>query len=278
LLERVEVAAVVVPDARPGVGVKAAFLPSDLPFDSVPLPVLYFNQHHYHRGERDLGWIGLILRLAYRLRRHLLSGWSLARWGGVLFVFVGIAALFYWWSSPWPVVVVGGALLAYVLVLGWATQKGFLHFRPLAEEEARIRALPPSQPLRPEELVPVRASGHFVVEDLAQYLIDLEADFETVGTREHIVLARKYATRFLWLARWPGYEVGWWYLFFQPHMIREMAVGHLYVGYRPELALRVVYAPEEETEQVVYLAFADAPSLRRVWDDLLLDAGSIAGN
>lgn len=225
-----------------------------------------------------MGWIGLILRLAYRLRRHLLFGWSLARWGGVLLVFVGIAALFYWWSSPWPVVSVGVVLLAYVLVLAWATRKGFLHFRPLAEEEARIRGLPPSRPLRPEELVPIRASGHFVVEDLAQYFIDLEADFETVETREHIVLARKYATRLLWLARWPGYEVGWWYIFFQPYMIREMAVGHLYVGYHPELALRVVCAPDEETEQVVYLAFADAPALRRVWDDLSLDAGSAAAN
>jgi hypothetical protein len=234
--------------------------------------VLYSKQCHHHRGERDLGWIGLILRLAYRLRRHLLFGWSMARWGVVLLLFVGIVTLFYWWSSPWPAVAVGGALLAYVLVLAWATRKGFLHFRPLPDEEVRIRALPPQRSLLPEELVPARASGHFVVEDLAQYLIDLGADFETVETREHVVLARKHATRFLWLARWPGYEVGWWYTFFQPDMIREMAVGNLYVGYHPKLALRVVYAPDEETEQVVYLAFADGRSLRRVWDDLLLDA------
>jgi hypothetical protein len=219
-----------------------------------------------------LGLIGLVLRLAYRLRRYLLLGWSVARWGGVLLFLAGVWALFYWWPSPWPAMAVGGSLLAYLFVLAWATRKGFLHFQPLPEQQARIRALPAPHALRLEELVPARVSGHFVVESLAQYLIDLEANFETVETREHIVLARKGLTRFLWLARWPGYEVGWWYIFFQPYMIREMAVGHLYVGRRPSLALRVAYAPDEETQQVVYLAFVDGPALRRVWDDLLLDA------
>jgi hypothetical protein len=245
---------------------------ADAPFDTAPLPVLYSSQDHYHKGEYDLGWIGLILCLAYRLRRHLLLGWSVARWVGFLMILVGIWALFYWWPSPWPAVAVAALLLAYLLVLAWATRSGFLRFRPLPEEETRIRALPAPPVLRPEEMVPARASGHFVVEGLAQYLIGLEADFETVETREHIVLARKQATRFLWLARWPGYEVGWWYIFFQPHMIREMAVGHLYVGRHPDLALRVVYALQEEAEHVVYLAFDNGPALRRVWDDLLLDA------
>lgn len=219
-----------------------------------------------------MGLIGLILRLAYRLRRHLLLGWSVARWGGVLLLLIGVWAFFYWWPSPWPAMAAGGSLLAYLIVLAWATRKGFLHFQPLPEREARIRALPAPRALRIEELVPARASGHFLVESLAQYLIDLEADFETVETREHIVLARKHPTRFLGLARWPSYEVGWWYVFFQPHMVREMAVGHLYVGRHPSLALRVAYAPDEGTRRVVYLAFADGPALRRVWDDLLLDA------
>ncbi len=219
-----------------------------------------------------MGWIGLILRLAYRLRRHLLMGWSVARWGGVLLFLVGIAALLLAWPNPWPAVAGSGSLLAYIMFLAWATRKGFLHFRPLRDEQSRIQALPAPPALRPEELVAARASGHFIVENLAQYLIDLEADFETVETREHIVLARKEATRFLWLARWPGYEVGWWYIFFQPPMIREMAVGHLYVGWRPSLALRVIYAPDEETQHALYVAFADGPALRRVWDDLLLDA------
>lgn len=218
-----------------------------------------------------MGFIGLILRLAYRLRRHELAAWPLARWLGILLFLAGVWAFFSWWPSPWPAVAAGGGLLAYWLLLAWATRKGFLYFRPLPEQQARIRALPAPPALLPEEQMPARASGHFSVEGLAQYFVDLEADFETVETREHIVLARKYASRFL-LARWPDYEVGWWYLFILPEMIREVAVGHLYVGRRPVLALRVVYAPDEETQHAAYLAFADGAALRRVWDDLLLDA------
>jgi hypothetical protein len=55
-------------------------------------------------------------------------------------------------------------------------------------------------------------------------------------------------------------------------MIRTMDVGHLHFGRRPRLALRVVYAPDEETLQTIYLTFEDASTLRRVWDDLLRDA------
>ncbi|MEJ2208974.1 MAG: hypothetical protein P8129_08060 [Anaerolineae bacterium] len=224
-----------------------------------------------------MGTMGLILRLAYRLRRHLLGGWSLARWGGFLLLILGVWALFYWWPSPWPAAAAGVALLAYLGVLAWAGRKGFLHFQPLPEEARRIRDLPAPPALRLEEMVPARASGQFIVEGLAQYLIDLEADFETVETREHIVLARKYRSRFLLLARWPGYEVGWWYIFFRPEMIREMTVGHLYVGRRPGLALRLVYEPDEETQATVYLAFEDGAALRRVWDDLRLDAAAETG-
>ncbi len=219
-----------------------------------------------------MGLIGLILRLSYRLRRHLLLSWSVARWLGYFMFLFGVWALLYWWPSPWRAVAVGGSLVAYVLVLAWAARKGFLHFRYLPGEEHRIRALSAPPALCPEELVPIRASGHFEVEGLAQYLIDLEADFETVETREHIVLARKHPSRFLLLATWPGYEIGWWYIFVQPHMIRRLAIGHLYVGRRPELALRVVHSPDGETQQVTYLAFAEGLALRRVWDDLLLDA------
>lgn len=128
--------------------------------------------------------MGLILRLAYRLRRHEVVGWSAARIVGILLFLLGVWAMFAWWPSPWPAAVAGAVLLA----------------------------------------------------------------------------------------RWPSYEVGWWYIFFRPEMIREMAVGYLYVGRGRDLALRVVHGPDEKTQEAVYLAFADRVGLRRVWDDLLLDA------
>jgi hypothetical protein len=67
----------------------------------------------------------------------------------------------------------------------------------------------------------------------------------------------------------------WWYICFQPKMIREVGVGHLYVGRHASLALRLVYAPDEETHHAAYLAFADGQMLRRVWDNLLVDAPDV---
>jgi hypothetical protein len=128
--------------------------------------------------------------------------------------------------------------------------------------------------LRTEELIATRASGWFSVEGKDQYYVDIEADFETVGTREHIILGRVHPSRFLLLGRWPMDEQGWWYIFFRPDTIRELSVGHLCHGPRPRLALRVSYALDEEKQEDIFLTFDNASALRRVWDDLLQDAPS----
>jgi hypothetical protein len=86
-----------------------------------------------------------------------------------------------------------------------------------------------------------------------------------------MLLARVYASHFL-LGRWPKEELGWWYIFFQPTMIRETTAGYLHFSSRPRLALRVVYVPDEEKQQKVYLAPDNPSHLQRVWDDLRRDA------
>jgi hypothetical protein len=121
-------------------------------------------------------------------------------------------------------------------------------------------------------MVPVRASGQFVVQQKTQHFVDVEADFETVGTREHIVLGRVHPSRFLLLGRWPSEDLGWWYIFFEPQMIRDMMVGHLHHGPLPSLAIRIVYEPDPETQQAAYLSSGDASILHRIWNDLLIDA------
>lgn len=214
---------------------------------------------------------GTFLRLAYRLRRHLFLSWSLARWFGVLLVAGGAWALWRWWPSYWPGVVLGLLCVAYVVWHVWAQRSRYVYFEPLPGR-APLREGAPLTPLRKEELVPARASGWFTVEGLDGYFVDLEADFETVGTREHIILARLYRSRFLLLGRWPSYQVGWWYMFFMPDMIRRVRLGHLHIGGEPGLALQIVYAPDEETRHTIYLAFEDPGTLRRVWADLMLDA------
>lgn len=216
--------------------------------------------------------IGLVFKLAYRLRRHLWLGWSLARWLGLVVVLVLVYQLIRWRSLSWQVILLGSLLLVYGLVLVWANRQGHVRFEALPDAGNPLETGAPGRPLTAEEMVPTRASGWFTVEGKTQYFLDVEADFETVGTREHIVLGRVYPSRFLLFGRWPGYELGWWYMFVEPDMIQEMSLGRLHFGARPQLVMRLVYGPDDETQQVAYLAFEDMPTLRRVWSDLLLDA------
>jgi hypothetical protein len=189
---------------------------------------------------------------------------------GFLLLAGGVAALFRYWPHFWLTVLLGLLFLGHAALLTWAARQRHVHFEaaPILE----VLAHDAGDALAKEELVPVRASGWFTVEGKDQFFMDIEADFETVGTREHIILGRVYPSRFLLLGRWPKYEQGWWYVFFQPDMIREMKVGYLHFGSRPHGAIRVVYAPDEETKQTIYLSSEDAAALRRVLDDLRLDA------
>jgi hypothetical protein len=220
---------------------------------------------------------GLILQFAYRLRRHFWLAWPLSRWLGLLLVIVAVWVLIRWRAFPWVALIPASLYLAYLLTLTWANRQGYLRFEPLDGEagEGKHSALQtgsPPPPLGVQEMAPARASGWFTVEGQNQYYVDIEADFETVGSREHIILGRVHPSRFLLFGQWPSYEMGWWYIFFEPGMIRDTRLGRLHFGARPHLSLRVIYAPNGETKQAVYLAFDDAVVLRRVWDDLTRDA------
>jgi hypothetical protein len=215
---------------------------------------------------------GIILQLAYRLSRHLWLGWTLARWIGLLIFGLGLWALVHWWPDPWPAVVAGFVFLVYVGILYWARRTGYVRYTRLPDEERHLKEQDAPPPLHKEELVPARVSGWLTVEGQNQYFVDVESDFETVGTREHIVLARVHPSRFLLLGKWPWEELGWWYFFVQPSMIRKVDIGELVAGPQPQRVLRIVYAPDTDTEGTVYLFTDDIESLRRIWDDLLKDA------
>jgi len=234
--------------------------------------MLYSNAYTISRGTATaLSAKGTFLQFAYRLRRHLFFSWSLARWFGLILLVGVVWALLRWWPNFWPGIALGVVFVVYVAWHVWAQRSRYVYFEPVADPEAVLDGERPP-PLRKEDLVPVRATGHFGVEGMDAYLVDLEADFETVGTREHIVLARLYRSRFLLLGRWPAYQIGWWYIFFMPDMIRQIRVGHLHAGGEPGLALQIVYAPDEETTETIYFEFDDPVALRCVWDDLMLDA------
>ena len=215
---------------------------------------------------------GLILQIAYRLRRHFWGGWPLSRWFGLGFVVAILWALIRWRAFPWPATIPAALYLAYLLVLTWAGRQQYVRFHPLEGTGTPLANPGAVPPLGVQEMVPVRATGWFTVEGQTQYFVDVEADIETVGTREHIVLGRIHPSRFLLLGQWPRYEHGWWYIFFQPAMIRELRLGHLHCGPRPQRALRVLYAPDEQARQAVYLVFEDGEALQRVWHDLAQDS------
>lgn len=215
---------------------------------------------------------GVILQFAYRLNRHMWLAWSLSRWIGLLLVVAAVAALIHWWPRPWPAAVVGGLFLGYLVVLGWAARRRYIYFEATPHSETLVQSADSAPALSTEEWVPVRASGLFTVEGKERYYVDLEADFETVGTREHIVLARVHPSRFLLLGEWPSLDLGWWYMFFQPAAIRDIEMGHLHFGAQPRPALRLSYSPDGEKQEMIYLASEDVVKLRRIWNDLLQDA------
>lgn len=220
-----------------------------------------------------LSAFGLVFQIAYRLRRHLWLGWPLSRWLGSLLVVTILWQLIRWRSLSWQVIVLAGLFLIHILVLAWAGRQGYVRFETLSGTAADnpLGNDPAPLPVGIQEMVSTRASGWFNVEGETQYFLDVEADYETVGTREHMVLGRVHPSRFLLLGQWPKWEFGWWYIFFEPRMIQSVCLGYLHFGLRPQLALRVIYAPDAETQQTAYLKFDDTTTLRQVRDDLLLD-------
>jgi hypothetical protein len=225
-----------------------------------------------HEGNWVLNTKGAILKLAYQLRRHFWAEVPLSRWLGALLLAACLGSLLVHWLRPWAAVLIGLLYLAYVLILAWALRREYFHYEPIPSM-ARLDKNPAHDPpLRPEELVPVRASGWFSVEGQDRYYVDLEADFETVGTREHIVLGRVRPSRFMYFGQWSSEELGWWYIFFQPDMIRQMELGNLYYGPEPRQVLRLAYAPNAETVETIFLGFHEEAALRRVWADLVRDA------
>jgi hypothetical protein len=210
---------------------------------------------------------GLVLQFAYRLQRHIRFGQPLARWLGLGLLGVAGWSVYRWWPFAWQVALLVGLFVGYVVVMVWAARRRYVHFEPGPSPDG-----PDAAPLRPEELVPVRASGWFTVEGRERYFVDVEAAVETMETREHIVIGRIQPKRFLLLGRWPGGDTGWWYMFFRPSTIREVRAGRLTFGARSRRALRVVHAPDADRVLTLYLAFDDAVALVRVWEDLLVDS------
>ncbi len=219
-----------------------------------------------------LAFLGLILKVSYRLSRLRLGGQPLNRWLfffsllGILTVAVDLVE-----SGPVTDVVIILAGLSLMLALLWAGRTRYLIFRR-AEHGSSTTSTTNGPQLAPEEKVPVRASGHFEVSGMRRYFVEAQAYFETVETGEHILIAWIPPWSFLGLAASPRGEVGLWYVFFMPATIKEIEVGEVHFGLRPRPALKVVYQSESGSRETVYLSFDHHGQQETVLTDLRCDA------
>jgi hypothetical protein len=219
-----------------------------------------------------LALLGLILKVSYGLKRLRLWGQPLNRW--LLFLcLLGILAVAADLIESGPVadalvLLVG---LGLMLALLWAGRTRYLIFRR-AEHPSLSASVTNVPQLAPEEKVPVWASGHFEVSGMRRYFVEAQAYFETVETREHIIIAWTSQRSLLGLAASPREETGLWYVFFMPATIQEVEAGELYFGLRLRPALKVVYQSESGSRETVYLSFDHREQRGAVLADLRRDA------
>jgi hypothetical protein len=230
---------------------------------------------------------GLVFHFVYKLERHRLLNMSLRRWLILLSLIVPATM----WLQVWKVsrlVAVLVTLGALIVLIGiwWAQRQRYVRFverDPSAMSgfgswagtgrHGAVDRGPVEPPLSPMQKVGVYATGYFEVGGMRQYLVETPADYTTFETREHCVMTQIPHARFLLLGTSRPTEVGWWYTFFQPAMIRAMTSGSLQFGARPRLAVRLEVSVSDNTEnQVLFLSFDDEATRSAVLADLKYDA------
>ena len=210
--------------------------------------------------------IGVVLKLSYQLTRHRLGPLRL-NLAPLLFALAGGLIWRVGWLAREQAALIIVLCLALVLVSLLAKRQGFMVFR----KSGRALSPSPDRPeLAPDKKVAVRATGLFEVRDRQRYFVEATADLATMETREHIVMAKMLDSRFL--VGSPRADVGWWYIFFGPHMIREIEVGEVRFGLRARLAIKLGYKAEEGKVGPVYLSFDDPIHTQQVLEDLRRDA------
>jgi hypothetical protein len=213
--------------------------------------------------------IGLILKASYQLNRHRIGPLRLnlvpllfALASGLLWRVGGLTG-----EQATLIIVLCLILVLVTLLAKW---QGFILFC------RRARPSCPNPPeLVPDEKVAVRATGLFEVRGERCYFVEVTADFATMETREHIVMGRMLNSRFLVGA--PKGDVGWWYIFFKPLMIRKIGVGQVHFGLGTRPAIKLGYKTDEGKIEPVYLSFDEPLQMQRVLEDLCRDANLEVG-
>ena len=166
-----------------------------------------------------------------------------------------------------------GIILLLALGSHWARRGYYIHFVP------EKRPHPQPSPLSPEETIPHRASGHFIVEERAANWTDLAANYRTFPDREHLCMAQVQPTTCLKVGQLNLELLGMWYFFIKEENIRALTPGRIYFGSSVEPGLRLRYQRPNKRgkmrEDIFYLHFDSETHRQRVWADLLV--ASVSG-
>jgi len=233
---------------------------------------------------------GLIYQFVYSLHRHWLFSVRLRYWL-VFSCFILPAAVWLKLSrtSPVAAVLVTLAALSLLAATWWAGRQRYVRFverghspgaTPGPGEEGTNREADQGLSTLPAMgKVHAHATGYFEVSGMRRYFVETPADYTTFETREHCVMTRVPRSRFLLLAKSSPVEVGWWYTFFQPAMIRAMQRGWLYFGLHPRPAVRLqITLPGNSREETLHLSFDDEAARGMVLADLQQDAKHLSKN
>lgn len=222
---------------------------------------------------------GLIYQFVYSLERHRLFNIRLRHWLILLcFILPAMLWLRLWGSSYLVAVLVTLGAAGVLATTWWASRQRYVRFEGhtsgVGEQTNQSTDQQPGATTSPTmSKAHVCATGHFEVSGMRRYLVEAPASYTTFETRERCVMTKVPLTRLFLLGKSREDEVGWWYTFFQPNMIRSVASGRLFFGLRPRPTLRLEIiqsdGPEDET---LYLSFDDEATLSLVLADLQNDA------
>lgn len=241
-------------------------------------------------------FVGLFLKAGYQLRRHEWMGIALDRWIALALLMVAGLIAIRWLPGGLQGALICAVLFAALLIIqGLAGRMNHVIFQTHGDP---TQATSGSPRLAPMDKLLLRATGRFEVEGKQQSFTELQAYFRSFETREHAVMAFVPPSLFLLLGRWPGHEIGMWYMFFKNDELRRVQVGELCFGTRLKPAIRLdleqTLPPESSPldvwggyrsgkkrkpkirRQTIYLTFDSPGDRKRVLDDLLVDATKLA--
>ena len=164
---------------------------------------------------------------------------------------------------------------------GASQRRDFVRF------EVHDSPLPAPQRLGASARIPIWATGRFSVEGKHQRFTCLPGYYRTFATGEHALLCFVRDRRLLRIARWPVDDLGMWYVFFTPEVVRRIQVGHLTFGPTPSPALAIEYdlmAPPSGNPrnkkihvETLYLVCDDETRRSQVLADLLVNLARDTG-